>query len=412
VSIRFASRAAWSSFVVSAALMTGAVVFRFLSRSAEVTPDLGTWRTALAYAVVGLLVPALGALICSRRPENPIGWMFCAIGLVTGVELAAEGYAVYALLGEPGAVPGGTVAAWMANWTGTLGIGLLPFVFLLFPDGRLPSPRWRPVAWFAAALYVFLPVGYALLPGPLGSFPGVQNPFGHAGGDAEIVPGIDQVFAWMALVVAVLLSVVSLVARLRRASGAERQQIKWVAYAAVVLVFYVLIDLFFQDRLTPVVPVLDTLLVGGFYAAITVAILKYRLYDIDLLINRTLVYAALTAALGLIYLCVVVVLQRTLVLLSGEGSQLAVVASTLAIAALFNPLRKRTQHLVDRRFYRNKYDAAKAMESFSAKLRDGTNLGTLREDLLRVIEATVAPEHVSLWMVPATGARDARGDDL
>jgi len=411
-SVRVHARLAWFICTLSVALMASAVVFRFLARSAEAPLDLGTWQVAAGYAAAGLVVPALGALISSRRPENPIGWIFCAIGLATGLEYAAEGYAVYALFGDGSAAPGGVWAAWAADWVWTFSIGLLPFVFLLFPNGRLPSRRWRPVAFFAAALYVALPVGYALLPGSLGSFPSIENPMGYGGAEDEILPGVNQALVWIALVLTVLLSVVSLMLRFRRAVGVERQQIKWVAYTAVLLITYALVDLFFQDVITPVAPVLDAVFVGSFYAAIAVAILKHRLYDIDVIINRTLVYGILTATLALVYFGSVVLLQRAFVLLTGETSQLTVVASTLAIAALFNPLRWRVQAFVDRRFYRRKYDARKTLEEFSARLRDETDLGALNDELVEVVRDTVQPAHVSLWLRTADRTRnpDSRGE--
>jgi len=406
MSARRASRLAWSVCALSVVLTVSAVVFRFLARSAEASVDLGTWQVTAGYAAAGLVVPVLGALISSRRPENPIGWILCAIGLAVGVEYAAEGYAVYVLLGDRGAEQGGIWAAWVADWAWTLGTGLLPFVFLLFPNGRLPSRRWRPVAWFAAALYVALPVGYALLPGPLGSFPSVENPAGYGGADGEILPGVNQAIAWLALVLTGLLSVVSLVLRFRRSAGEERQQIKWVAYVAVLLISYVLIDVFFQDALTPVIPFIDAVLVGSFYAAIAVAILKHRLFDIDVIINRTLVYGVLTVTLVLVYFGGVVGLQYVFRVFTGQGSQFAVVASTLAIAALFVPLRRRIQALIDRRFYRRKYDAAKTLEAFSATLRDETDLDALSDELVAVVRETVQPERASLWLRSAD--REAR----
>jgi hypothetical protein len=380
--------------------MAAAVVFRFLARPAEVPPDLGSWQVTVGYVAAGLVVPVLGALISSRRPDNRIGWIFCAIGLATGVEYATEGYAVYALLSEGGA-PGGIWAAWAADWTWTFSAGLLPFVFLLFPNGRLPSRRWRPVAWFAAVLYVALPIGYAFLPGPLGSFPFVENPMGYGGAADEILPGVNQALAWISLVVAGLLSVVSLVVRFRRSRGVERQQIKWVAYTAVILIFYLLLDLFFQDAIAPVVPLLDAILIGSFYAAVAVAILRYRLYDIDVIINRTLVYGTLTGALVTVYVGGVAVLQYAFRALAGQESQLVIVASTLAIAALFGPLRRVIQAFIDRRFYRKKYDAARVLSDFSTRLRDETDLGRLDAEMLSVARETVQPSYASLWLRPA-----------
>jgi hypothetical protein len=398
IRIRAASWLAWSVCSLSTGLLALAVVLRFLSRHAALPPEFGTlWGTIVGVISI-LALPVLGALIASRRPENPIGWLLCVMGLGFAVDYAAEGYAIYALVAQSGAVVGGLLAAWVTNWVWSLGLGLLPFVFLLFPTGRLHSGRWRPVAWFGAALYVTLPFGYALLPGPLGSFPFVENPLGYGGTAGEILPGMNQVFAWTALLLTFLASVVSLVLRFKRSRGEERQQLKWIAYAAMLLVSYGVIDFFFQAVLTPVAPLLDAIVSGGLWAAIAVAILKYRLYDVDFLINRTLVYGALTATLVAIYLGGIVTLQWLFVALTGQRSTLAVVASTLLIAALFSPLRRRIQGFIDRRFYRRKYDARKTLDAFSARLRDETDLDVLNDALVGVARETMQPAHVSLWL--------------
>jgi hypothetical protein len=410
MSTRAAPWLAWSLCALSVALMAFAVVLQFLSRFAPLPPEFGTlWGTAVS-VVSDLALPVLGALIASRRPENLIGWLLCVVGLGFAVDYAAEGYAIYALAAESGTVVGGLLAAWVTNWVWIVSLGLLPFVFLLFPTGRLPSRRWRPVAWFTAALCVTLPVGYAFLPGPLGSFSFLANPVGYGGAAGEILPGLNQVFAWAALLLAILASVVSLVLRFRRSRGEERQQLKWIAYAAVLLISYGLVDLLFQAALAPVAPFLNAIASGSLWVAIAIAILKYRLYDIDLLINRTLVYGSLTATLGAVYFGGIVVLQRLFVVLTGERSTLAIVASTLLIAALFNPLRRRVQAFVDRRFYREKYDAAIVFAEFNARLREETDLGALCDDLVGVAGATVQPEHVSLWLRPQTAPEGAPTD--
>jgi hypothetical protein len=401
---------AWSLCAVSLALMVLALVFLFRSRPAALPPELGSlWGTAVQITV-DFALPILGGLIASRRPENPIGWMVCAAALANATDYFADGYATYAVLAEPNSLPGGLVAAWMSNWVPMLGLGLMPLFLLLFPTGRLPSRRWRPLAVFAGLLYVALPVGYALLPGPLNTFPTVENPLGREGGAGEIVPGVDQALAWMVFVLTCLASLASLVVRFRRSRGEERQQIKWIAYAAALVAAYLLADSFFREALDPVSPILNAVFFGSLWVAFAVAILKHRLYDIDVIINRTLVYGALTATLAAVYLGGVAATEAIFRTLTSqqEQPQLAVVASTLAIAALFTPLRRRIQAFIDRRFYRRKYDARKTLEAFSAKLRDETDLAALNDDLIGVVRETMQPAHVGLWLRSDTSQGSTR----
>jgi hypothetical protein len=299
---------------------------------------------------------------------------------------------------QPGSVPFTVVWAGMTNWLWVPGVGLLgTYVFLLFPDGRLPSRGWRPLAWLSGVVIALLSVGVALSPGPLVNVGPIQNPFG-----LEEHPWVST--AWLVVLpllpLCVLASALSLVLRYRRSGGEERQQIRWIAFAASVLGVLFVSGLFvppeawFADLIAYATLGSSTLVP----IAIGFAVLKYRLYEIDLLINRALVYGSLTAMLAGVYLCAVIVLQYLFRALTGQESQLAVVASTLAIAALFNPMRRRIQALVDRRFYRNKYDARKTLEEFGVKLRDETDLEQLNAELVGVVRETMQPEHVSLWL--------------
>ena len=411
MSTRTAAWIAWSLCAVSVALMALALALLLLSGSAALPSELGSlWGTAVQITV-DFALPILGGLIASRRPDNLIGWIVCAAAVANAMDYFADGYATYALLAEPNSLPGGLVTAWVSNWVPMLALGLLPFFLLLFPTGRLPSRRWRPVAVFAVLVYVVLPVGYAVLPGPLITFPSVENPLGHEGTAGEIVPGVGQVSAWMLFVLSSLVSLVSLVLRFRRSRREERQQIKWVAYAAALIAAYLLVDSIFGEALDPISPILSAIFFGSLWVAIGVAILKYRLYNIDLLINRTLVYGALTAILAAVYFGGIVVLQRLFVVLTGGKSTLAVVASTLVIAALFNPLRRRIQSFIDRRFYRRKYDVTKTLETFSAKLREETDLDALSDDLVGVVRETMQPAHVSLWLRPDSPPRGSEGPE-
>ncbi len=343
----------------------------------------------------------VGALIVSRRPENPIGWILGAIGFLSAFGGFSGAYAIYTFVTHPGALPAGEVAAWFATWIQitTPALPLFVYLFLLFPDGRPLSPRWRPLLWFNGLLITITIVYNAFAPGPILDEP-IRNPLGieAAAGISAVVAQLIDLFTALLLVV----SVVSVYLRFRRAGGIERQQIKWLAYAAALL------------GVVAIVGTLGELLLGlgwwsflvlvatlfGIPLSIGAAVLRYRLYDIDLLINRTLVYGPLTAMLVLVYLGGVVALQAALRVLTGQESTLAIVASTLVIAALFSPLRRRVQAFVDRRFYRRKYDAAKTLAAFNARLRDETDLQALSDDLVGVARNTMQPEHVSLWLRP------------
>lgn len=401
MSVRFASRLAWSLCAAALVLYALALLMILLARS-----EAGdfAWR-AQAIDVVGSVgAPVLGGLIASRRPESPIGWMWLGIGLGFALSSFGGSYATYAL--GPGTLPAprtlGTLVAGM-GWIGA--ITLMPLLLLVFPDGRLPSRRWRFLAWTVVAAGTLVLILGPFAPGRSGFAP-VENPFGVGGAAGQAIFVLVNAGVVVVLI-AIVLSALSLVFRFRRAVGDERQQIKWFAYAAVLFSSLIPLDLLGLSGLFGDLPwsMLNTVTVLGLYAAIGVAILKHRLYEIDLIINRTLVYATLTVTLALLYLGGVVVLQALFRALAGSESRLAVVASTLAIAALFVPLRRRVQGFVDRRFYRSKYDATKTLEAFSSKLRDETDLDRLGEELVSVVHGTMQPEHVSLWLRPAVGEK-------
>jgi hypothetical protein len=316
-------------------------------------------------------------------------------------------------LAKPGSVPFPVVVYALGQWLWVPTVGLLAvYLVLLFPDGRLSSRRWRSLAWISGVVIVLVSVTQGLLPGPLPDFGGVRNPFGLEGQPwvADASNAILVVF-----LLCILASAASLILRYRRSRGEERQQIKWIAFAAsfmglgfVTAMVSGLIALVFAPEVwgsadTPpfwfeLLFSVVVLSFGGVPIAVGFAVLRYRLYNIDLLINRTLVYGTLTILLGTTYYGSVVVLQQLLRVLTGQENTLAVVASTLTIAALFNPLRRRIQSFIDRRFYRKKYDARKALESFSAKLRDETDLEALNAELVGVVRETMQPAHVALWL--------------
>jgi MFS family permease len=311
--------------------------------------------------------------------------------------------------------------AGISDWIWVPAVGLLgTYVLLLFPDGKLPSRRWRPLAWLSGAVILLLSLGVMLAPGPLDNLGGVRNPFGIEGADWLTVAA----YALLPLLpLCMLASALSLVLRYRRSGGEERQQIKWIAFAAsVVVVLYAIAMIasfvFPAESWTTAGSVwwlnlLTYAVLSSFTIvpmAVGMAVLKYRLYEIDIIINRALVYVSLTATLVALYLSGIVLLQRVFVAFTGQRSTLAVVASTLLIAALFNPLRRRIQSFIDRRFYRSKYDAGKTLEAFSAKLRDETDMEALSGDLVGVVRETMQPSHVSLWLRPETAQKGEQTD--
>jgi hypothetical protein len=395
-------------WVVSFVLLALGVFFSFLTRTVPDPNAFGLPFDILLSAAL-LAFPTVGALVASRRRGNAIGWLFCVVGVLFGLQSAAYGWGVYALFTRPGELPGAELAAWLSTWLFVPVLFCIPvYLFLLFPDGRPVSRRWRPVAWLAGAGLLATTVGNALSPGRLDGppFEAVENPAGLAGGGAALE--LTSVLGYWLTLTSILLAGVSLVLRFRRAGGPERQQLKWFASAAALFAATTIVYTFFLAGLAEQAGQISTLLAfAGIPVAVGVAILRHRLYDIDMVINRTLVYGALTVMLVALYIGGIVVLQRTFVLLTGQESTLAVVASTLLIAALFNPLRQRIQSFIDRRFYRSKYDARKTLEAFSAKLRDETDLDALSDDLVGVVRETIQPAHVSLWLSPDTSMKDS-----
>ena len=347
----------------------------------------------------------VGALIVARRPGNAIGWLFSAVGLLAlGLSLASE-YTEYGYVTRPGALPGAILAAWYLGW-GAYPLFILTFTFtlLLFPNGRLPSPRWRPVAWLAAIDLAVVTVLAALRPTLTVGHDehAIANPIGIRGLPDPEQGAVGAVLTGLFAVVS-LAACAALVVRFRRARGEERQQLKWFAYAATLMVISSVVGgLLFPAG-------------GDVGAAITIAllpvaagiaILRYRLYDIDRLINRTLVYGLLTALLGLVYATAVLVLGQVFGGVTADPPSWAVAGATLTIAALFQPARRRIQAVVDRRFNRRKYNAAKTVETFGARLRDEIDLNTLSAELLAVVDQTMQPTRASLWLRPPSTLSD------
>jgi hypothetical protein len=369
------------------------------------TPIYYYW---LETSMVAVGYSTVGAIVASRLPESPIGWLFCAIGLSFGVVHFSAEYANYALLSPFRSLPAGEAFAWLTSWVWVFGLGLVVFLDLLFPTGKLPSTRWRWFAWFTAIVLLPAAILAALSPGLILSST-LDNPLGVEG----LPDASKAIEAFMYALVVVGAS--SMLVRLRHAGRIERQQIKWFAYATVVVLSGVIL----KNVVYPPVGVTWVWWVGLILTAVGVvsspvamgvAIFRYRLYEIDIIINRTLVYGSLTATLVALYFAVIVVLQRLFVALTGEQSTLAVVASTLLIAALFNPFRRRIQSVVDRRFYRRKYDTRKTLEAFSSQLRNESDLEALSDDLVGVVRETMQPAHLSLWLRPDTHSKGKQAD--
>jgi len=354
-------------------------------------PDTYGFRGGAEAIVVSFAVA--GAAIALRRPQNPVGWICLICGTFGALSQLTGEYASYALLEPGGGLAGGSWAAWVANWSVTLMLGpIASYLLLVFPDGRLPSPRWRPVAWLTLAGLALWTAGAAFLPGPLNN-PGlgISNPLWQAdqgGGQLQTVLG-------RAVLPLGALCAAGMVHRFRRARGIERQQLKWMAYAGAVVAVGVLLVPAASDRKPLQIIQMSTLFMIP--AAAGIAMLRHRLYDIDVLIRRTLIYAGLSVVLLATYVGGVAFLQTILAPLTA-GSGVAVAISTLAVVALFQPFRRRIQAAVDRRFYRAKYDAERTLDTFASRLRDEVDLGTVRADLLQAVHETVQPTHASVWL--------------
>ena len=345
----------------------------------------------------------VGGLIASRQFRNPVGWLILGHALCFTLGEFGRQYAIYGVLTNPGSLPLAGAMASPAYWAWFPGLMLMiAFLPLYFPDGRLVSRRWRPVAGLALLVTAFS-TAFAIVRPSGDETRGVPNPLGiESLGDFESLSGALQVLLPASWVLVGLLSVGSLVVRFLRARGVERQQIKWVAYAAMFFISCAVLGQLLPAG--PVPTIVDEVLfvasLQGLWIATGVAVLRYRLYDVDLVVNRALVYTVLTVLLVVIYFGGVAALQLVLRPLAGGESQLAVVGSTLAIAAVFNPLRVRVQVFIDRRFYRKKYDARKTLETFSLTLREETDLDRLGVELVSVVHETIQPGHASLWLRP------------
>jgi hypothetical protein len=394
MSVRRAGLLCWG--VTVAAGLAG-LVFLLLGPGRRVPGDLFGGIGGLSFLVLSLSFATVGAIVASLVPENRVGWVFCATGLLIGMSILAYGYASYSLYAASEQLPWTRAAAWFGIGPSEGLAGLFGLSLLLFPDGRLPSPRWRAAAAVSLLGISLLFVGPGIRPGSLGDpFAQVANPLGIQ--SARRVADLLDALGWLLALCGLLLGARSMLIRRRKARGVERQQLKLVlavgavvaaATAAVISSWVIWPHGGLQIRMAAI-----GLSFALFPVAAGVAILRYRLYDIDVVINRTLVYGASTATLAGAYLGSVLLLQLAL----SPGSDLTIAGSTLAVAGLFRPVRARIQAAVDRRFYRRRYDAQRTLEAFSARLRDQVDLEASSRELRAVVAETMQPTHVSLWL--------------
>jgi hypothetical protein len=386
---RSASWLAWSLFGLVVVLQVTGIVLT--SRVEHVRPVVD-----LASGAALVVLPGIGAVVASRRPGNSVGWVFCGAGVLLAVAGASYGYAAYALDADPHR-PGGVAAAWLTSWVFLPAVfGLPPLLFLLFPDGRPLGPRWRLVVAITAMGLALMTVGTAFRPGALedAPVPGVENPVAIYGSVAVAI----ELIGWITVLACIVLATWSLVLRYRRSSGDARLQLRWFVFSAVLFgAACALSTALFSTRFAGLGQALILTALNLIPLAAAIAILRHRLYDIDIVINRTIVYGALSATLLAVYLGSVLVLQL-LLRPATDQSDVAVATSTLAVAALFRPARSRIQSLVDRRFYRRRYDAARTVAAFSSRLRAELDLEAVAADLRGAVRETVQPQHVSLWL--------------
>jgi hypothetical protein len=371
----------------SVALIGGALALAYVDRHLVYASPTSWNLSNISGQVVNVAVPVAGFVLASRRAENRIGWLFLVAGLTVGLSNFASQYASHALGAGRGPVAAGRAFAWLSNWTWVIPIAMLAFLFLLFPTGSVRSRRWRPAAWFVGGVFT-IAAGWALI----AATSLWARPFTTPAQVAGLTALSYRMTAFL-ISAALLVSVAALIVRFVTSSGEERLQLKWCATAALVLAVAFVATMWVDSA---VVSVLQSLAFLSLWTAIAVAVLKYRLYEIDRIISRTLAYAIVTSLLVGVYTGLVLLATQVF----RAHTPVAVAASTLAAAALFNPLRRRVQQVVDRRFNRARYDTDQTVAAFAAGLKDTVNLDSVRDDLATVVDQALEPSHVSVWISP------------
>ena len=416
---RALSRLAWITLAATLACFATVGILEWINDPLPGS-DWGDESSAFIFPLVILTFPLVGSVIAARQPRNAIGWIMLGIGLFTGLSGVVDGYIRYALVTDPGSLPYADTALALTAGSWVFIIApIMTFLILLFPDGRLPSPRWRPVAYLAGLAIVLPYLFIMIMPGDFRDvgYPAVENPLGIE----ALRPAVDVLLSvLMLLPVAIIGCAAGLIQRFRRSRGQERLQLKWLAtaagfvaaiYAAAMAASLTVEE--FTENAPGWVLWLQDITVMSFVLipiSIGVAILRYRLYNIDRLINRALVYTALTGILSLSYLLLVAALQNVLQPIAGS-SDLTVAMSTLSVAAMFRPVLSRVQSFIDRRFYRKKYDAAQTLETFASTMRNEVDLQSLSPALVGIVHQTMQPAHASLWLRPSIGDRPPEVSD-
>ncbi len=398
MTIRTASVVAWSIVAATLVLHGASGVFVFLGRNVHTPADKDVSSLgAIGFFLAFLAFPVIGAAIVSRRPANAIGWLFLFIGADFAVSDLSSRYADYALFAHPGSLPGGVWVGWLSGWLDPIVFASIMLVLLLFPDGAALTRRWRPVVWFVALVVGTGVLWNALKPEEIftDSLP-IENPAGIQWLGDHL--GFIDTLVFLGFATGAVLSVTSAVLRFRRSTGIERDQMKWLALAALMLFGGFVCAVFFS--IAHANQIADLVIGLGFAAvpvAVGIGVLRYRLYEIDRVISRTLSFALVTAGLGAAYAGLVLLGQSVFSSVAGGGG-LVVAVSTLVVAALFLPVRARVQGFVDQRFNRRRFDAQQTLESFGARLREEIDLGTLSGDLRTAVDETMQPAHVSVWL--------------
>jgi hypothetical protein len=381
---RTARRVAGCAATASVALIVGGVALAYVNR--HVPASLTGWTVSnISQQVVNAAVAVIGFVLASRRPENRIGWLFLAAGLTLSVSTFSGQYGLHALVADPGSWPAGQAFAWLSNWLSLIPAVILAFLLLLFPTGQVRSPRWRPAAWFIGGVLGFSTVWLLIVATSTWA-----DPFSQSQGWSGVI-GLLFLMTAVLLSTALLVGVAALVVRFVKSSGEERLQLKWCAAAALVLVVVFVTSIWVNSA---AVNILQSVAFVCLWTAIAIAVLKYRLYDIDRIISRTLAYAIVTGVLVGVYAGLVLLATEVLAI----KSPVAVAGSTLVAAALFSPLRSRVQRAVDHRFNRARYDADQTVAAFAARLKDAVDLDSVRHDLAEVVDRVLEPAHVSVWI--------------
>jgi hypothetical protein len=392
--MRWARRSAWLVSVTT--LVVTAIGLALLVWDWSTPVPSGSFGVRGFSGVWAVGFGLVGTLLTRRRPGHPVGWIFAAAGMLAAVDFASFEYALAAVVGHRD-LPAGEYVGWLQLWIWVPFVALITvYLPLLFPDGRLPGPRWRPVSWAAAGCGVIAASGLAIAPGVVANLRALRNPFGvqpAAVTDTAIAVGLAGLLG------CVVVAVWSLLVRARRGTPVERQQIKWLAYAGCLVAATLVPSTILSLSTGTAARIAEGALMIAIVTvpvAVAIAVLKYRLYEIDRIISRTLAYVVVTGLMAGVYAGLVLLATRVLRVTTPP----AVAAATLAAAALFNPLRHRVQRVVDRRFNRARYDADKTVAAFASRLQDAVELDAVQADLAGVVQRALEPAHISVWIRP------------